>query len=182
MRHTLAALAPLLLLGVLLATGALPGTIRAQSYPPPVGSLSVGVSDSTPSAGSTTTLTATALDSSGNPVAGATVTFRITSQPGGALFANSLTETTATSGANGVATAALTVGSAPGTIIVEVLSGAKTSQITLQVQSGLPSGGGPPPDLGSSDDNGVAPWQIAMVAGLVILLGGAVLLKVRPRA
>ncbi len=181
MNGKLAGLAVTLLAMLILATAALAvQAANAQSYPPPVGSLSVSSSTTTPSTGSTTTLTATVLDSAGKPVAGATVTFRIASQPGGARFANNLTETTAVTATNGVAQAVLSVGTTPGQIIVQTVSGEKTSQITLQVQSpaGVPSTGGAPAEGG---DSGVPLWQIALVASTVVLLAGAILIVGRRR-
>ena len=156
--------------GLILAQGA-----RAQTYPPPVGSLSAEASSTTP--GATTNVTATVLDNTGNPVAGAQVIFRIVSQPGSdAHWADGGLETTAITDANGVATAVLMAGSEPGNIIIETLSGEKTSQVTVAVQEEAempieaPTTGGTPAE-GSGD--GLTAWQIALLAiGAGVLVSG----------
>ena len=156
--------------GLFLAQGA-----RAQTYPPPVGSLSVEAASTTP--GGTSNVTATVLDSAGNPVAGATVIFRLVSQPGSdAHWADGGLETTAITDANGVATAVLVAGATPGTIVVETISGEKTSQVTVAVLEEaelpieVPVTGGTP--VGGTDD-GLAAWQIVLLAiGAGVLAGG----------
>ena len=146
MRAIRLSLATAMILGLLLPVAMLKGFVSAQPYPPPVGSLSAAVAPSPAVVGATSTITATVLDSSGTPVSGAEVVFQIASQPGvGVTFANGLTQITALTGANGVATAVLSVGSVPGTIIVKMVSGQMASQATVQVQEpGLPPTGGPP--------------------------------------
>ncbi len=162
----------LLTTATLLAVGS-----RAQPYPPPVGSLTVTATTTTPSSGSTTTLTATVLDNFGNPVANADVEFQITSQPGtDAGFSNGQKSITTKTGANGVASALLSAGSTPGNILVKMIAGDKTSQVTLQVQGApaAPATGGEPP---SESTGGLADWQtLAIVAGVLVLLGGAAIL------
>jgi hypothetical protein len=157
---------------LLLALATLSGGASAQTYPPPVGSLSTQSSTTTPLAGATTTLTATVLNASGQPVAGADVLFQIDSQPGsGAKFSNGLLQITATTGSTGTATTTLSVGPNPGTIVIKTTSGDKTSQQTLTVQSpgGLPQTGGSPPD----ESGGMTPWQAALIAaGAAVLLSG----------
>src|SRR3972149_10603706 len=87
-------------LALLLTMAALQGSVGAQPYPPPVGSLSAAVAPSPAVVGATSTITATVLDSSGTPVSGAEVVFQIASQPGvGVTFANGLTQITALTGA-----------------------------------------------------------------------------------
>ncbi len=166
-------LAATIVLGLLLALAALSRGAGAQTYPPPVGSLSTQSSSTTPPAGGTTTLTATVLNASGQPVAGADVLFQIESQPGsGAKFSNGLSQITATTGSTGTATTILSVGPEAGTIVIKTTSGDKTSQQTLTVQpaGGLPTTGGLPPDEGG----GLAAWQAAIIAaGVAMLLGGA---------
>jgi hypothetical protein len=168
-------LAAAIVLSLLLARATLNGNAGAQTYPPPVGSLSTQSSSTTPPAGATTTLTARVLDASGQPVAGADVLFQIESQPSsGARFSNGLSQITASTDSTGTATARLSVGPNPGTIIIKTTSGDKTSQQTLTVQpaGGLPSGGGQPPD----ESGGLAPWQAALIAaGAAMLLGGSVI-------
>ncbi len=100
------------------------------------------------------------------------MTFTIISQPGNdAEWADGGLETTATTDANGVATVVLKAGSDPGNIIIETVSGEKTSQVTVAVESGLPTTGGAPPLEGSG--SGVPAWQIAFLAvGAAALAGG----------
>ena len=167
-------LAVAIVLGLLLALATLNGNAGAQTYPPPVGSLSTRSSSTTPPAGGTATLFATVLDASGAPVAGADVLFQIDSQPGsGAAFSNGLSQITASTDSTGTATTILSVGSNAGAIVVKTISGDKTSQQTLNVQQagGLPRTGGSPPD----ESGGMAPWQAALLAaGAAVLLGGTV--------
>jgi len=174
MRAIRASLTAATVLALLLSLAALNGPVSAQPYPPPVGSLSTGASPTTPSVGGATTLTATVLDNSGNPVSGAEVSFQIATQPGtDARFANSLTQITAVTGANGVATAVLSAGNKSGNIVIKMVSGDKSSQLTLQVQpvAGVPATGGPP---ASEDGDGLAGWQAALIAaGVAILIGGS---------
>lgn len=172
-------LTAILALAMLLTLWVVGEGVRAQTYPPPVGSLSVQASATTPAVGSSTTLTATVLDPAGQPVAGAEVTFKIVSQPGAdAQFANGATEITATTDANGTATAVLSVGSSTGNIIIEIVSGEKTSQLTLQVQpsgEAFPPTGSTPP---SSEGGGALPFWLALVLGgmAALFVGGAVVL------
>lgn len=183
MRAIRVSLTAAMILGLLLTLAALQGSAVAQPYPPPVGSLSAEATPSPAAVGTTTTVTGTVLDNSGNPVPDAEVLFQIDSQPGtGAQFANGQTEITATTDANGVATVVLSVGSTSGNIIVTLVSGEKTSQVTVQVQSPpvLPPTGGSPPSEG---DGGLAAWQAALIAaGVVILLSGGVIAVRRRRA
>lgn len=153
--------------------------VRAQNYPPPVGSLTVEAASTSP--GSTTNVTATVLDNAGGPVEGAAVLFRIISQPGDdAQWAGGGLETTATTDANGVATAVLSAGSSLGSIIIETISGEQTSQVTVAVESGLPATGSAPLLEGSR--SGVPAWQIVfIVAGAAALAGGFVVMARRNR-
>lgn len=179
MRKLAAGLAAVFALSILAGGLILAGEVRAQTYPPPVGSLSVTAASTSP--GSTTNVTATVLDNAGAPVNGAQVTFRIVSQPGtDATWANGGLETTALTDANGIATAVLNAGSDAGSIIIETVSGAKTSQVTVEVAEaagGLPPTGASP---GSRSDGGVAAWQIAFLAvGAAVLAGGLVIMARR---
>jgi hypothetical protein len=157
----------------------LAGEARAQTYPPPVGSLSIEAGSTT--TGGTSDVTATVLDESGNPVEGAEVVFRIVSQPGDdATWSDGSIEITALTDANGLATAILNAGSNPGDIIIETISGAKTSQVTVAVAA---AAGGLPPTGASPDSGGgggVATWQIVFVAiGAALLAGGIVVMARR---
>lgn len=177
MRAIRATLTAAMILGLLLTLAALQGAASAQPYPPPVGSLSAEATPSPAAPGATTTVTGTVLDNSGDPVPDAEVVFQIDSQPGtDAQFSNGETEITGTTDASGVATAILSVGSTPGNIIVTLVSGEKTSQVTVQVQSpaAVPPTGGQPQS--SEGDSGLAAWQVALIAaGVAILLSGGVI-------
>ena len=178
MRKLAAGLAAVFALGILAGGLILAGEVRAQTYPPPVGSLSVEAASTT--AGSTTDVTATVLDESGDPIEGAEVVFRIVSQPGDdATWADGSQETTALTNASGIATAVLNAGSDTGNIIIETVSGEKTSQVTVAVESALPGTGGAPP-LDSGGDGGVATWQIVFMAiGAALLASGLVIMARR---
>lgn len=156
-------------LGLFVGGLALARAAEAQTYPPPVGSLSVSAAATT--TGSTTNVTATVLDNAGAPVKGATVTFRIASQPGSdAEWEGGGLETTAITDAAGVATAVLSAGSSVGNIIVETISGGKTSQVTVAVEEAAlpPTGSAPSESAGS----GVPTWQIVLMAGGAAALAG----------
>ena len=174
MRKSAIGLAAALVVGTLISGLALTQAVRAQTYPPPVGSLSVEAASTT--TGSTTSVTATILDNAGSPVEGAEVTFRITSQPGSdARWANGKLVITAITNAKGVASAVLSAGNTPGTIIVETVSGEKTSQVTVAVAAAqLPTTGGDPAESGS---DGVPAWQIGLLAiGAAVLVSGLVVM------
>ncbi len=176
MPRSLVSFAAILILALWIGGLSLAQGARAQNYPPPVGSLSAGAASTTP--GATTDVTATVLDSAGNPVQGAQVIFRILAQPGtDAHWADGGLETTAITDANGVATAVLTAGAEPGDIIIETLSGEKTSQVTVAVQeSGLPATGGTPPE---GSEGGLAAWQIALLATLAGVFAGGFAIMIR---
>jgi hypothetical protein len=155
----------LLIGGLVLASEA-----RAQTYPPPVGSLAVEAAAAPP--GGTTDVDATVLDNDGNPVEGADVDFAIVSQPGDdAHWDNGELQTTETTEADGVATAVLYAGSTPGDIVIETVSGGMTSQVTVGVAEGasnLPAGGGLPAD----GSEGPAGWQVGLLIGVLAALAG----------
>jgi hypothetical protein len=181
MRRSVLSLAAILVLGLCAGGLALAQEARAQNYPPPVGSLSVEAASTTP--GATTDVTATVLDAAGSPVVGTEVIFRITSQPGtDAHWVDAGLETTAITDANGVATAVLVAGTEPGNIIIETLSGEKTSQVTVavaegqQVPVGVPTTGGTPPGGG---EHGLATWQIALLAALAGTLASGFAVMIR---
>jgi hypothetical protein len=172
MRNAAKSLAAGLALTLMLA--ALTVSAGAQSYPPPVGSLSVQAAPVAPDG--TTDVTATVLDNNGDPVAGADVVFTIVSQPGDdAQWLGGGLQTTATTDENGIATAVLVAGAETGSIVIETVSGEMTSQVTVAVEeeaqapSTVPSTGGLPGD----GEGGLAPWQIiALTIGALALAGG----------
>lgn len=148
----------------------------AQTYPPEVDSVTASVDDTTPDPGSTVEVSGTVTDADGNPVAGATVTFTLTSNPGGASFANGQQTITATTNENGVARAVLNSGSAPGTIVVRVDANSVVSQVTLTTGSpqALPQTGGEPGGSAAG-----LPLTPAMAAGAALLLLAAGFVAVR---
>ena len=179
MRQSTISLAAVLLLGLFVGGIILSPGVRAQNYPPPVGSLSVKAGTTAP--GASSNVTATVLDNAGNPVLGATVTFRITSQPGSdAHWANGKLETTATTDAKGVAAAVLVAGATKGNVIIETISGEKTSQVVVAVQDpDLPTSGGAPPQ---GSESGLPTWQIAFLAiGAAALVSGFTIMIRRSR-
>ena len=179
MRQSVGGLTAALLLGLFVGGVILSPGVRAQNYPPPVGSLTVEAGTTAP--GGSSNVSATVLDNAGNPVQGATVTFRITSQPGSdAQWANGKLETTATTDANGVAVAVLSAGATQGNIIIETISGEKTSQVVVAVQDpDLPSSGGAPPQ---GSETGLPTWQIAFLAiGAAALVSGLTIMIRRSR-
>ncbi|MBI1884978.1 MAG: Ig-like domain-containing protein [Chloroflexi bacterium] len=171
------------LLTLLVATLALAAApVASETYPPPVGSLSLTSSATTAATGSLVTLSVTVLDNDGNPVEGAEVTFRIVSQPGDDASVGSL-KITKTTDEDGIATADLNTGTTPGSIIVETISGEKTSRLTIEVgegEEGVPSTGSEP----AAGGGGPAVWLIALLAagGAALTGGGALLVMARRRA
>jgi hypothetical protein len=139
----------------------------AQTYPPAVGSLTATANDTTPAPGSTVEVSGVVLDANSNPVAGATVTFTVTSNPGGASFDNGQQSITATTNADGVAVALLNTGSEPGTIVVRVDASGVISQVSLTTGApqALPKTGGPQATSGTT-----LPLAGAIAAGVGILL------------
>ena len=146
----------------------------AQTYPPDVDSVTAGAEDTTPEPGSSVDVTGTVTDADGNPVAGATVTFTLTSNPGGASFDNGQQSIVATTDENGVAVAVLNTGDEPGTIVVRVDSNGVVSQVTLTTGNpqALPLTGG---ETGGPA-TGLPLAPAAMVAGtaMFLLAAGAV--------
>ncbi len=179
-RRTASLLATALLMA--LAALALASAVQAQVYPPPVGSLTVTSESTTAPTRASIELTATVRDEQGNPIAEQDVTFTIVSQPGDDASLASLSRTVR-SDQNGVARVTLFTGSTPGRIVIDIVAGDKTSQITVQVQeAALPVTGGPPPE--GQDGSGLAPWLIALIAGAgapLALLGGLIILTRRRR-
>lgn len=147
----------------------------AQTYPPEVGSVTADADDTTPDPGSTVNVSGTVTDADGNPVAGATVTFTITSNPGSASFENGQQTITAVTGGDGVATVALNTGNETGTIVVRVDANGVVSQVTLTTGSPqtLPKTGGEPGGATS------VPLTPAMAAGAAMLLLAAGAVAVR---
>jgi len=164
--------------GLLVALVIAGGTASAQ-YPPPVGSVTTSLSDTTPATGTSVTCTCTVLDTVGNPVAGEVCEFTIVSQPGTDA---SLSSTTAVTNAQGIATVTLFTGSTPGTIVVEAEARAIESQATATAETATPTapvtpGAAPPTGVGQGDGGTpLALWIVAI--GCAGALGLASLLIV----
>ena len=165
----------LLITGVILGTLAMSAALLADSvsaqYPPPVGSLTVSAGSTAVSAGGSTAITCTVRDTSGEPIADVLCAFGVLSQPGNDA---SISPTSTTTGDDGTATAVLSAGSTPGTVVVEVDAGGITSQVSVRVASragGLPTTGGPPPEGPGTDWLAIA---LAVLGGSVAIAGGAV--------
>jgi hypothetical protein len=142
---------PALLVALVIAGG----TASAQ-YPPPVGSVTASLSDTTPATGTSVACTCTVLDTVGNPVAGEVCDFTIVSQPGADA---SLSSTTAVTNAQGIATVTLFTGSTPGTISVSAEARSVASQATAVAEAATPvaptvpatPGAAPPTGAGQGD-------------------------------
>lgn len=169
----LAAIGLLVALMVLTIAG---GTASAQ-YPPPAGSVTTSLSDTTPATGSSVTVTCTVLDTVGNPVAGEVCVFTIVSQPGTDV---SLSSTTAVTNAQGIATVTLYTGSTVGAISVSAEARSIESQATAIAEAATPTvpgtpGAAPPTGVGQGDGGTpLALWIVAIGAagalGLASLL------------
>jgi hypothetical protein len=170
------ALASIALLVALVIAG---GTASAQ-YPPPVGSVTASLSDTTPATGTSVSCTCTVLDTVGNPVADEMCTFTIVSQPGTDA---SLSSATAVTNAQGIATVTLFAGSTAGTIVVKADARSIESQATASAEAATPvaptvaatPGAAPPTGLGEGDGGTpLALWIVAIGAagalGLASLL------------
>lgn len=183
--------------GVLIALVASWAVAFAQ-YPPPVGSVTAGASNPAPSTGASVTVACTVVDSQGQPVAGEPCTFTIVSQPGtdASLGAPSVTATT---NAQGVATAALSVGAKPGAIVVGVSAMGIQSQVTISskapattvpsatVPAGAQPGAAPPTGAGEAGEGQVSTvvWVVAIAAAVGLALTSLFLWRAaarRPKA
>lgn len=169
----------LVIIALLVALTIAGGTASAQ-YPPPVGSVTTSLSDTTPATGSSVTCTCTVLDTAGNPVAGEVCVFTIVSQPGTDAY---LSSTTAVTNAQGIATVTLFTGSTAGSIVVEGEARSIESQATATAGPATPAaptvpatpGAAPPTGVGQGDGGTpLALWLVAIGAagalGLTSLL------------
>ena len=175
------ALAVIALLVALMALTIAGGRASAQS-PPPVGSVTTSLSDTTPATGTSVTCTCAVLDTVGNPVAGEVCEFTIVSQPGTDA---SLSSTTAVTNAQGIATVTLFTGSTPGEIVVEAQSRAVESRATAAAEAAtpgaptLPATPGAAPPTGAGQGDGGTPLALWLLAiGAAGTLGLASLLVV----
>lgn len=153
---------------VALALGAMTREASAQ-YPPPTGSASVAVSNSTPAAGTSIAVSARVVAPTGAVVPGVACTFQVVSQPGSDATVNPGPVTTDTSG---VATSDLNVGTTPGAIVVGVQCGELSSQVIVSV-AGAAQGAVILPSTGTGPVGGTF---FGMEAAIVLLATGVVAL------
>jgi hypothetical protein len=177
-------------IGLLVALAIAGGTASAQ-YPPPVGSVTTNVSETTPATGASVTCTCKVLDTVGSPVAGETCTFAIVSQPGTDAH---LSSTTAVTNAQGIATVTLFTGSAPGSIVVSSTARGIQSQATVTAKAATPAaptapatpGAAPPTGAGQGEGGTPAlPWIMAIGAAVALGLASLFVLQAvagRPKA
>ncbi len=180
--------------GVLIAVVACWAVAFAQ-YPPPVGSVTAGVSNPAPGTGATVTATCLVVNSQGQPVANEPCTFTIISQPGtdATLGAPSVTANT---NAQGIATAVLSVGTKSGAIVLGVTSMGVQSQVTVNAQApaatvppgatlppGAQPGAAPPTGAGEPGEGQVptAVWGVAIGAAVGLALASLFLWRAAVR-
>ena len=177
--------------GVLIALVASWAVAFAQ-YPPPVGSVTAGVSNPAPSTGASITVNCTVVDSQGQPVANESCTFTIISQPGtdATLGAPSVTANT---NAQGLATAVLSVGTKSGAIVVSVSAMGIQSQVTVSPKApgaapptlppGAQPGAAPPTGAGDGEEGQVptALWGVAIGAAVGLALASLLLWRAAAR-
>ncbi len=157
--------------------------VAFAQYPPPVGSVTTTSSNTSPTTGTSVTVTCTVLDTQGNAVANEPCTFTIVSQPGTDATLEGGTTVTKTTNAQGKATAALSAGSAPGQIVVSTNARSITSQVTVSAQAATPTPaatlapgavpGGAPPTGGGPPGGGGQPlglWIVVALAGTAAAL------------
>ena len=167
-----------LAVATMLVAGVFSRTALAD-YPPPNGSVAFAVATTTAAPGQAVTLTLIVVDVAGNPVANATCTLSITSQPGsGASVAQHSAETDA----NGAITGTLNVGGSLGSVVVtavcpvgpgasEVLSASGTVVVAGAVGPALPPASLPSTGFGLAQGG---TWY-AQLAIALAAAGGALL-------
>ena len=159
-----------LLLGAGLALGLI--AQASAQYPPPVGSVVAGVSDSTPDLGDAVEVTATVLDASGHPLADVECTFRIAEQPGSDASVDGGPFTT---DSEGNVSTTLDTGSSDGTIAVEASCGELTALVSVAAGASVPPPAAEPPaslpDTGSGGGGNGVPWHYWLIAAAVVGLG-----------
>jgi hypothetical protein len=162
-------------------------------YPQPVGSVVIGVDDTTAGAGQEVIVTATAVDTNGDAVAGASCTFSIAQQPGtdASVEAGPFVTDSA-----GLASTTLNAGSTEGDVVVQatcVPAGCEESAcellaaatVSVSPAEGPESPAAPPASLpdtgaGSGDGgNGLLAWAFLAVGASTVLTALAVRLRSR---
>ena len=131
------------LVALSLALGLIAGLVAQAwaQYPPVAGSLVLGAGNATPGVGEDVTITASVLDQSGQPAAGAECTFSIAEQPGDDASVETGPFTT---DADGNVSTTLNAGRTAGTIVVEANCGELSAQVTLSAEC--------PPQRGAGED------------------------------
>jgi hypothetical protein len=157
---------------------------ETAAYPAPAGSATLSGSSTSVSVGGTAELTLTVVNSAGNPVAGKSCELYISSQPGTDA---SIIQDSATTGADGVITGSLYVGTARGTVQVtancgnlfaglSVVAGAVAAPPQAPVEPGFialpPTGVGPAAD---SETYGLGLIIALLAGGSLTLAAGSVL-------
>ena len=143
----------------------------AQAYPPPTGSVSMGTSSATPSAGTSVSISTTVLNQFGSPAFGLSCTFQVLSQPGTSAVVDTSRKVTDD---YGMATTTLNVGTTAGTIVIGANCGEMSGQVSVAVQAGAPGAVTlrlPPTGTGPADrvPNGL----ILVATGLLCVVAGS---------
>lgn len=150
----------------------------AANYPPPAGSATLNGSNTTASVGGDVVLTLTVVDSTGSAIAGKACEMYISSQPGTDA---SVAQDNAATDANGVITAVLYAGTAPGTVQVVANCGnlfAGFSTIVAGVVVSPPQAPPEPAQI-TLPPTGVAPaaGRLSVNTVLALLCGGLLALS-----
>ena len=163
-------------------------------YPPPIGNVTIAVSDGTAGASQDVGVTATVVDTNGDPAAGASCTFSIAQQPGADASVEAGPFTT---NADGQVTTTLHTGSAIGSVVVAAscvragCSGqsgcALSANATVSVGQAAPSAGPPAslPDTGTGsgrggDGGGWLVWAFLAAGGGALLAAMAMRFRRSP--
>jgi hypothetical protein len=174
---------------VLAVVAALIGSLSVKetaAYPAPAGSATLSGSSTSVSVGGSTELTLALVDSTGSPVAGKSCDLYISSQPGTDA---SVIQDSATTGADGVITGSLYVGTTRGTVEVtancgnlfaglSVIAGAAVAPPQAPVEPGFialpPTGVGPAAD---GETYGLGLIIALLAGGSLTLAAGSVLFR-----
>lgn len=152
-----------LLVAVTIAVGSLAGglSVAWAQYPPPVGNCVVVASATATGQDGAVNLTITVRDLDGKVVTGEPVTLSVTKQPGGGA---SVQAAAATTDANGVVTATLNVGGAPGVVEVTAVTAEVSCRASVTVQGGEVEGAVELPETGSGPSGSLGVQGLAALA------------------
>jgi len=142
----------------------------AQAYPPPTGSVSMGTSSATPSAGTSVSISTTVLNQFGSPAFGLSCTFQVVSQPGTSAVVDTSPKVTDD---YGIATTTLNVGTTAGTIVVGANCGEMSGQVSVTVQGAPGAVTFRLPATGSGPHEAAPIWLIILASGLVCVVAGS---------